>query len=105
MPLTSKQVRTLRAESHRLKLKPVVMVGQNGLTENVWNELEQAIDHHELLKVRLPAVDKGDRKALLESIEQRLKADLIQTIGHIAVFYRENSDAQKYLKLLKNQHT
>lgn len=81
------------------------MVGQNGLSENVWNELEQAIDHHELLKIRLPAVDKGDRKALLESIGQRLEADLIQAIGHIAVFYRENSDSRKYVKLLKNQES
>ena len=105
MPLTSKQVRSLRAESHRLKLKPVVMIGHNGLSENVWRELEQAIDHHELLKIRLPAVDKGDKKALLESIGQKLEADLIQTIGHTAVFYRENTDTGKYVKLVKNQHS
>ncbi len=100
MSLSSQQVRALRAESHRLKLKPVVMIGQNGLTENVLNELEQALAAHELIKVRLPATDKAEKSAMMDTICQRLQADLIQTIGHVAVFFRRQRDSQRFTKLL-----
>lgn len=102
MSLSSKQVRALRAESHRLKLKPVVMIGQNGLSENVQNELEQALAHHELIKIRVPALDKTDKSELIETISSQLNAYVIQTIGHVLVLFRKNPKSQKYLKLLKN---
>jgi RNA-binding protein YhbY len=50
MKLTSGQVKRLRAEGHRLKLKPVVIIGQKGLSENLHQEIDSALDHHELLK-------------------------------------------------------
>ncbi len=101
MSLSSLQVRNLRAESHRLKLKPVVMIGQHGLSENVLDELEAAINHHQLIKIRIPALDKTDKKALIEEICDFLKADLIQTIGHVVVVFRQNPDSQRFNKILK----
>ncbi len=101
MPLTSQQVRALRAESHRLKLKPVVMIGNNGLSENVMNELEQALSHHELIKIRVPALDKVDKKELIATICERIDAQLIQTIGFVVVLFRANPDRQRFAKLLK----
>jgi len=101
MALSSQQVRSLRAESHRLKLKPVVIIGQHGLSENVLNELESSINHHELIKIRIPAVDKSDKKALTKEICDFLNAELIQTIGHVLVLFRQNRDSQRYSKLLK----
>lgn len=100
MPLSSKQVRALRAESHRLKLKPVVMIGQHGLSENVQSELEQALAHHELLKVRIPAQDKTEKLAMIESLSRLLNADVIQNIGHVLVLFRKNPKSQKFTKLL-----
>ena len=101
MSLNSQQVRSLRAESHRLKLKPVVMLGQHGLSENVMNELEQALNHHELIKIRVPALDKAEKKQLIESICQQTGAQLIQTIGFVVVLFRANPKIQRFARLLK----
>jgi RNA-binding protein len=100
MSLTSQQVRALRAESHRLKLKPVVMIGQNGLSENVVEELRQTLAHHELIKVRIPALERVDKQALITQICSNLEADLVQTIGHVTVLYRRNTKKDRFAKLL-----
>jgi RNA-binding protein len=100
MSLSNAQIRTLRSEAHRLMLKPVVMIGQNGLSENVVNELQQSLEHHELIKVRVPAADKSEKSALIEAICQQLQADLIQSIGHIIVIYKSNPKIDRFKKLL-----
>ena len=100
MPLTSKQVRALRSESHRLKLKPVVMIGNNGLSEHVLNELEQALNHHELIKIRIPALDKSGKQELIANICEQTDAALIQTIGFVVVLFRANPQRQRYNRIL-----
>ena len=77
----------LRAEAHTLK--PVVMIGQSGLTAGVLAELDQALNIHELLKVRIRA-ERDDRKLITEKICADSGAELIQSIGQIAVIYRLN---------------
>jgi len=101
MSLSSPQIKALRAESHRLKLKPVVMIGQHGLSENVLIELEQTLAHHELIKVRVPAQDKADKKDLNTEICEKLNAHLIQSIGHVIVLFRKNPKSQKFDKILR----
>jgi RNA-binding protein len=77
----------LRAEAHTLK--PVVMIGQSGLTTGVLAELDQALNIHELLKVRIRA-ERDERKLITEKICADSGAELIQSIGQIAVIYRLN---------------
>jgi RNA-binding protein len=77
----------LRAEAHTLK--PVVMIGQSGLTTGVLAELNQALNIHELLKVRIRA-ERDERKLITEKICTDSGAELIQSIGQIAVIYRLN---------------
>jgi RNA-binding protein len=77
----------LRAEAHTLK--PVVMIGQSGLTSGVLAELDQALNTHELLKVRIRA-ERDERKLITEKICTDSGAELIQSIGQIAVIYRLN---------------
>ncbi|MFI3179727.1 MAG: ribosome assembly RNA-binding protein YhbY [Methylococcaceae bacterium] len=77
----------LRAEAHTLK--PVVMIGQSGLTGGVLAELDQALNIHELLKVRIRA-ERDERKLITEKICTDSGAELIQSIGQIAVIYRLN---------------
>ena len=105
MSLSSQQVRALRAESHRLKLKPVVMIGQHGLSENVINELELSLAHHELIKIRIPALDKLEKKELIDTICQKLQAESVQTIGHITVLFRQNPKIQRFAKVLRPKAT
>jgi RNA-binding protein len=100
MSLTSAQIKSLRSEAHRLMLKPVVMVGQNGLSDNVLNELKLALDHHELIKVRVPAADKSEKTAMIEDICQQTQADLIQSIGHVIVIFKPNPKIGRFKKIL-----
>ena len=76
-----------RAEAHTLK--PVVMIGQSGLTAAVLAELDIALNTHELLKVKIRA-ERDDRKLIIEQMCTEACAELIQTIGQIAVIYRLN---------------
>lgn len=101
MPLSSQQVRALRAEAHRLKLKPVVMIGQHGLSENVINELESTIDHHELIKIKIPGGDKTEKNALIDTICQQLKAEPVQSIGNVVVLFRKHPKSTRFLKCIK----
>ena len=86
--MTSTEKKRLRTRAHALK--PVVTVGQSGLTESVLKELELAIEHHELIKIRLSAGDRDQRKEWLESICLAIRAEPVQVIGHTATIYRKS---------------
>ncbi len=87
--MNSADKKKLRAEAHTLK--PVVMIGQSGLTAAVLAEIELALNSHELIKVKIRA-ERDDRKLISEKICTDTGAELIQTIGQIAVIYRLNPD-------------
>lgn len=93
MPLTTAQNRTLKKLAH--DLKPVVIVGQHGLTEGVLNEIDTTLNTHELIKVKLAGADKEDRIELSSNIVEKLSAELIQIIGRVAIFYRPNPKKKK----------
>ncbi|HEA26554.1 MAG TPA: ribosome assembly RNA-binding protein YhbY [Ectothiorhodospiraceae bacterium] len=86
MSLTKTQVRHLRGLGHTLK--PVVMIGGGGLSDGVIGELNQSLEHHELLKVRVSAEDREERDALIEQMCKAVSCNLVQRIGHIALVYR-----------------
>lgn len=80
-------LKILKAKAHHLS--PVVMIGQKGLTQNVFDELESALDHHELIKIKI-AAPRDERKQVIEQIIQQTHATLVQTIGQTASLYRKN---------------
>ena len=84
--MTNSQKSHLRRLAH--PRKPVVMIGGNGLTQAVLDAIEQAIEHHELIKVKVSAADRRQRDALITQIGACSGAELVQRIGHVAVFYR-----------------
>lgn len=86
--LDKQQLRTLRAMAHALK--PVVRIGQHGLVPGVTQELEIALDHHELVKVKLAADGREARDAQVESLRSQARAVVIQQIGNTATLYRRN---------------
>jgi RNA-binding protein len=77
----------MRAKAH--SLKPVVITGQNGVTPAVLNEIDLALEHHELIKVRVNAADREDRKTMIQQICTDSSAELIQAIGHVVTLYRK----------------
>lgn len=93
MVITAAQKRFLRSKAHHLK--PVVMVGQHGLSENVMNEVDLALDAHELIKVKLSVGDREEKKSILGEIVSNSKAELIQSIGHVAILFRRNHKKPK----------
>ena len=88
--LSTKDKRGLRARAHHLN--PVVSIGAAGLSDAVLAELERALDSHELVKLRIAADDRVQRKALVEDLCRRAQAELIQRIGHTAVIYRKRPE-------------
>jgi len=86
MKLTGKQTHYLRGLAH--DLKPVVMIGDKGLSENVLTEIENALEFHELIKIKVPAGDKEAKTALINTICDKTLAAHAQTIGRMVVLYR-----------------
>lgn len=80
--------RELKAKAHHLK--PVIILGAEGLTAGVHKEIDRALDDHELIKIRVNAEDRIERKALTEDIVQSHQAELIGAIGHIIIIYQKN---------------
>jgi RNA-binding protein len=101
MELNSGQIKRLRAEGHRLKLKPVVIVGQKGLTENLHQEIDGALGHHELIKLRIPALDKSEKRELSQMICEEHQAYLVDSIGSVIVIYRCNKENDRFAALIK----
>ena len=88
--LTASRRSELRAEAH--KLKPVVLVGDKGLTESVVAEIDRALKAHELIKVKAGTDDREARGAWMATLCERLEAQSIQQIGKILVLYRFNPE-------------
>jgi RNA-binding protein len=88
MPLSDNQRRHLRGLAHHLK--PVVMVGQDGLKPSVLAEVDAALTAHELIKVKIAAADREERAALVAAIAATAGAELEQSIGHVAALFRRN---------------
>ncbi len=75
--------------------KPVVFVGQKGLTPSLGNAMEEALDSHELIKVRfIDFKEKDEKNTLAKLIEKNHRAELVGVIGHTAIFFREHHDPQ-----------
>ncbi|MEQ1740548.1 MAG: ribosome assembly RNA-binding protein YhbY [Methyloglobulus sp.] len=77
----------LKAQAHGLK--PVIIIGQAGLTDAVLAETEIALNTHELIKVKVRA-ERDERNQISEKICTATGATLIQSIGQITVIYRLN---------------
>lgn len=90
MELSDKQKKYLRGLAH--DLKPVVYVGNSGVTPGVTAELNQNLDHHELIKVKLRVGDREARDAAIGQVVSGSRAELVGRIGNIAILFRRNPD-------------
>lgn len=90
MNLTTKQKQYLKQLAH--DLKPVVMIGQYGLTEGVLAEIDLALNHHELIKVKIAAADRDTKKLIAEAIIRETSATQVQLMGSVLSVYRQSED-------------
>jgi RNA-binding protein len=86
LTLNSKQVRYLRSAGHALN--PVVMIGNNGLSETVLNEIDRSLAAHELIKIKVAGDERELRVQMLQEICEKLGAAAVQHIGKQLVIYR-----------------
>lgn len=90
LELTAAQTRFLRGQAHGLNA--LLQLGGKGLSDGVVKELGVALDHHELVKVKIAADDREARQAIVAVLVERTGSALVQQIGHVAVLYRPNPE-------------
>ena len=90
MSLSKKHLKFLRARCH--DLKPVILMGQKGLTEEVLSEIDIALTHHELVKIKLSVDDRGLRKQISSEICEQTQSEEVQSIGKTLSVYRVNPE-------------
>jgi len=90
--LTNKQVRHLRSLAH--DTKPVVIVGDKGLTQPVIDEIKNALETHELIKVKIRTDDRDERQTMIETILKKTNSEKIQRVGHIVTLFKRNNEAK-----------
>ena len=91
--LSPTQRRYLRSLAH--DLRPVILLGNKGATEAVAKELGQALDIHELVKVKLSGGDKDERQEQIAFLAGQAGAETVQEIGHVVVLFRRNEQDPK----------
>jgi RNA-binding protein len=92
--LTSTQAKYLRGIAHGLK--PVVFVGQKGLTDALIRSTEEAFDSHEVIKIKfIEYKEKKQKTEIARDLEGRTRSHLAGMIGHMAILYRPHPDKEK----------
>jgi len=92
MSLTSRQTGQLRSLAQRLD--PILHLGKAGMTDAFVASVDQALNDHELIKIKFTAF-KDTKKPLAEEIATRTQSELVWIVGHVAVLYREQPDPAK----------
>jgi RNA-binding protein len=95
MSFTESQKKHLRGLGHALK--PLIMVGDAGLSDSVRAEFESTLAHHELIKVSVRVGDRKLRDSIIEELCTSSGTALIQRVGNMALLYRENPDKKKII--------
>lgn len=93
MPLNSRQRQFLKAQAH--SMSPVVMLGNDGLSDAVIKELDSSIEHHELIKIKLNAGE--GRKEQAQEAAQAVQAEVVSVVGRVAVLFRQRPDDSRYI--------
>ena len=93
--LSDAQRKHLRRLGH--DRSPVVLIGNAGLGPNLVAEMERALTDHELVKVRARVGDRGLRDELLAQLAAATRSEMVQRIGHVALYYRRHPDTPQVL--------
>jgi RNA-binding protein len=101
--LSIQERKRLRQIGHALN--PVVMLGSQGLTENVIEETNRALNDHELIKIKVAGEDREARTAAINEIVEVTGAEIVQTIGKIALLYKKAAKQNpKLSNLVRHAH-
>ncbi len=95
MQLDNETIKRLRGIGHHLK--PIVTIGSKGLTQNIIDETDRALNDHELIKIRLPAGSKDEREQMANELAKVTHSKMVHTIGRMGLLLRKNPDANPNL--------
>jgi RNA-binding protein len=90
MKLTQEQKKRFRTIGHQLS--PVVTVADKGLSDTVMAEIQRALNDHELIKVKVVAEDRENKKTIIDTIIEQCSATLVQQVGHIALLLKKGKE-------------
>ena len=90
MTLNNQQRKNLKAKAHHLK--PLIRIGQKGITDNLIEEALQTLDRHELIKVHIAQDDRQLRRDCADELASRCKAIIVHQIGKTCILFKEKSD-------------
>jgi len=90
--LSAAEKKALKARAHNLN--PILQLGEKGLTDAVFAEIDRALAAHELIKVRAAPLNRDEREVALASICERTNAHPVQHIGKMLIVYRQKPPAE-----------
>ena len=93
--LTPAQNRFLRGMAH--DLKALLQIGGKGVTPAFMAELDEVLERHELIKVKVAAEDREAREAMVAELVETSGSVLVQRIGHLAVLYRPAKEKRQII--------
>ena len=95
MTINNRQKKQLRNTGH--KLKPIVTVAGNGLTDTVLKEIKRALNDHELIKIKLAIIDRQQRQEIAVNIRRHTQSEIVQVIGKMILLYLPAREPNKKL--------
>lgn len=101
--LNSKQRAFLKKEAH--KLEAIIRIGKDGLTDNLAENLNNAIHSRELVKVKVLQnleADKNEVREIAEKLAEKIEGEIVEIIGRIIILYKENTEKSVVSNLIKN---
>ncbi|MGP5359545.1 YhbY family RNA-binding protein [Psychrobacter celer] len=98
MQLDNATIKRLKGIGH--ELKPIVMIGNKGITPTITEEIDRALSDHELIKIKLPAGTKEERDTIGADLAAAANATLVHSIGRMALLLRQNPNANPKLSNL-----
>ena len=90
--LSNSQIKHLKGLAHALK--PVVMIGDKGLTDAVMEEVKIALDAHELIKINVRSEEREERQQMIDKIIKKTQSAKVQTIGSKLVIFKRSKEAK-----------
>lgn len=98
MALSATEKKFCRSIGHHLK--PIVLIGSNGLSDALLAELERALEDHELIKVKVAAEDRETKRAIIAALAEAVNCEVVHSIGNVALVYRAAKQQNRKLSNL-----
>lgn len=92
MKINGKQKRFLRGLGHHLD--PIIMLGKAGLSESIVDKTSEALDAHELIKLKVQDGCDIDRKVIADQLAKVTHAQLVQVLGRTFLLYRKSEESK-----------